>query len=780
MRRRRRGRVEEAHQGSLVHTPARISRSLSVPVLHVPQCIRPCAHSIDRMEPASSDSRSQRVAAALLERVQRLGIMDAATANKVMDQVESGRIMEDEVTQKFEKLLEVLEDSPSLLAQLVVDDVKVDVQATPDDERLLTSVSRGDETTTAKLLAKGANPNYVHHKDDINKSNTPLIVAAIQGHAKVAAMLLDAGALVDVPSQTGCTPLIGAAQGGHIAVMRVLIQHGAHLEHVDVFGFTPVLMAGQLCHSAALRVLAEAGAELRVAWTPGLQFELDDASAGQKKQAEEFRGCNFLALGAGMHGIGGSLGKAKLCDLIETCLDLGMSGADLDGVAACRPLIQLIEPSVPMDARSEKLALALLDAGASPNACMDARAREYHQRAFIEPGFKSPATGGLRSQIWYHFATLHLELERVRTPISSTLTAAIASVAGPAAFAESLLVEEWEAARQAKERECRSLADSAICRKLLACGADPNLVTGSGLSPLLVALAIGDTRGFVMLLDHGADPDLLLPFASPVATANTAFICIGRPGSPAAYNLELSGDARCLSLLQGGLTVKQLIWLSPALHARFLAPRLGTTCPPYNRKTLLWLKGCALSKLRQVLHCRGVDLQSARTATHGSLQSLLIDSVTHKNPAEKLAFAIAHRNPAARDGQERVLAKLRKTRGVAPSLGGPIDLRELSLWNRSSFPPSRSMARTLFLAQTHLLNAMVRAERNYACKTYSIKNKADYKKVLQEDPTYPKWSTIQAQLDSARAALKNVEQRANVALEVKMCRLGDQVRERAI
>ena len=70
------------------------------------------------MDPASSDSRSRRVAA-LLERVQRLGIMDAATANKVMDQVESGRIMEDEVTEKFEKLHEVLEDSPSLVAHSV-------------------------------------------------------------------------------------------------------------------------------------------------------------------------------------------------------------------------------------------------------------------------------------------------------------------------------------------------------------------------------------------------------------------------------------------------------------------------------------------------------------------------------------------------------------------------------------------------------------------------------------------------------------------------------------
>ena len=83
----------------------------------------------------------------------------------------------------------------------------------------------------------------------------------------------------------------------------------------------------------------------------------------------------------------------------------------------------------------------------------------------------------------------------------------------------------------------------------------------------------------------------------------------------------------------------------------------GDVPPRRSAKTLLWLKGCALGRLRAELTRRGLPHTGA--AERGGLVALLLESVSFKNPAERLAFAIAQRNPAASAGQERVLRKLR-------------------------------------------------------------------------------------------------------------------------
>ena len=57
-----------------------------------------------------------------------------------------------------------------------------------------------------------------------------LQMASYKGRLPVAQLLLDRGAAIDQPSQSGCTPLIGAALNGHLAMAQLLTRRGASLE----------------------------------------------------------------------------------------------------------------------------------------------------------------------------------------------------------------------------------------------------------------------------------------------------------------------------------------------------------------------------------------------------------------------------------------------------------------------------------------------------------------------------------------------------------------------
>jgi ankyrin repeat protein len=71
--------------------------------------------------------------------------------------------------------------------------------------------------------AVGADPRAAR-----DNNFTPLHAAAMQGHAQVCEILLDAGAGVDVQtSPQSYAPLHSAAFGGHMEAVRVLLAHGA-------------------------------------------------------------------------------------------------------------------------------------------------------------------------------------------------------------------------------------------------------------------------------------------------------------------------------------------------------------------------------------------------------------------------------------------------------------------------------------------------------------------------------------------------------------------------
>jgi ankyrin repeat protein len=116
-----------------------------------------------------------------------------------------------------------------------------------------------------KLLASGANP-------DAPQSNgvTPLMTAARTGNLEIVRTLLAHGAAVNaVISATGQTPLMWATAERHLDIVRELIAAGASVRAQSKIGFTPLLFAARNGDIEAARVLIAAGARVNDSGSDG-------------------------------------------------------------------------------------------------------------------------------------------------------------------------------------------------------------------------------------------------------------------------------------------------------------------------------------------------------------------------------------------------------------------------------------------------------------------------------------------------------------------------------
>jgi ankyrin repeat protein len=103
----------------------------------------------------------------------------------------------------------------------------------------------GKEEIVQLLLDHNADCNISGVKD----GDTPLIIAANEGHSKVVEKLLAAGAKVNGPNVGGWTPLIYAAYYDHQQVVNLLLGRGADINQTSNVSicFDPRL----LCHGDA-------------------------------------------------------------------------------------------------------------------------------------------------------------------------------------------------------------------------------------------------------------------------------------------------------------------------------------------------------------------------------------------------------------------------------------------------------------------------------------------------------------------------------------------------
>lgn len=141
-----------------------------------------------------------------------------------------------------------------------------DLQTTP----LHFAASTGDETAVKELLRRNSEPEVLGAR--ARNGATPLHYAAGLGHAKIAEMLLDAGARADARSKNGGTALHAAAVGGHLRVVRLLGLRGASVAAKDEDGMTPFMLATARGHQIIARLLST------------FEQAIEDAQGGEDEQ----------------------------------------------------------------------------------------------------------------------------------------------------------------------------------------------------------------------------------------------------------------------------------------------------------------------------------------------------------------------------------------------------------------------------------------------------------------------------------------------------------------
>ena len=120
------------------------------------------------------------------------------------------------------------------------------------------AAERGDVEMAAVLLYAGASHEAVTRIGAF----TPLHVAARAGQAEVVRGLLESGADVGIRTTTGETALHFAAGAGDAETVRVLVDRGAELEAREASaGQTPLMFAAAWGRTEAMRTLLAAGAD---------------------------------------------------------------------------------------------------------------------------------------------------------------------------------------------------------------------------------------------------------------------------------------------------------------------------------------------------------------------------------------------------------------------------------------------------------------------------------------------------------------------------------------
>jgi ankyrin repeat protein len=124
---------------------------------------------------------------------------------------------------------------------------------------LMSAAQLGDARLITMLLSAGADANAV--TVGANSGITALHIAARNGHAEVAQLLIQGEASVDAATQAGKTPLMVAAWQGHAEVVEVLIEKGANVKTVvDREGQTTLMHAAHDGNVSIVNTLLQRGA----------------------------------------------------------------------------------------------------------------------------------------------------------------------------------------------------------------------------------------------------------------------------------------------------------------------------------------------------------------------------------------------------------------------------------------------------------------------------------------------------------------------------------------
>jgi len=320
------------------------------------------------------------------------------------------------------------------------------------------AVVNGDLAMTRLLLEAGANPSL----EDAS-GETPLFVAARLDEADIAAVLLERGAAADRRQSTDReqTPLFAAAREGSVATARLLIEHGADVNARTAAGATP-------------------------------EFRLPSSSTGSK-------GAGIIRGGWPEHGVRSAVPGAKSPLLYATRHgDLEMvqllveSGADIEAADAngVTPLLNAILNSSAGSVRSgtEHFAAAqyLIARGAEINA-----ADWYGQTPLYAAVDVRNLELRYLGRIYDIDRAAALELIRTLLARGADPNARTSEYAPDRRFNMRLGSLSWvDFTGETPFLRAALSGDVTVMRLLLEHGADPNIATYEGTTPLMAAAGV--------------------------------------------------------------------------------------------------------------------------------------------------------------------------------------------------------------------------------------------------------------------------------------------------
>ncbi|NMM09808.1 MAG: ankyrin repeat domain-containing protein [Polaromonas sp.] len=124
-------------------------------------------------------------------------------------------------------------------------------------------------------------------KTDVNllnaKDESPLMLAALEGHQDLVEKLIKRGADVN---KTGWTPLHYAASSGQLTIISLLLENSAYIDAESPNGTTPLMMAARYGTPAAVKLLLQEGADSQLKNKQGLTA-LQFAQRGNRPDSAE-------------------------------------------------------------------------------------------------------------------------------------------------------------------------------------------------------------------------------------------------------------------------------------------------------------------------------------------------------------------------------------------------------------------------------------------------------------------------------------------------------------
>ncbi len=360
------------------------------------------------------------------------------------------------------------------------------------------AVRRGNAEMVRLLLARGAR---VGVPTDDKWAQMPLHLAAVHRHADIAGLLIERGADVDALAGYRRTALHFASYRDAAAVARTLLEHGADPNPVDRHGKTPLHYAADAGNADLVRLLLDHGADVTAFGEVGCS-PLELAAGGGHTEAFD------ALLGAGAEW---TLPVAVIVGDAQRARDMLAAGADpseagYDGIPALHRAISGDHPGI---------ARTLIEAGAALDV--------VYQWTVYFPGVTALSLaaerghGELVDLLLARGADLHLPGELDRPLFDAVRNGHAAIVAALLEHGANPHAAEWTGATPLHWAALGT--DAEIVRLLLDAGANANVVaehmpeepTAADIgqecdtTPLHWAAAAGRLQAVGLLLEHSAD-----------------------------------------------------------------------------------------------------------------------------------------------------------------------------------------------------------------------------------------------------------------------------------